>query len=773
MQVTNENTLRKAFAGGINLFLGAGFSVLAKNAEGRALPVGRTLNEELGTLFKVDGVDHLTLAQLCTIIQSERRQELDDYLRRRYRVKSFDPRYSAVQTLNIKNIFTTNIDDLIQSMYAASKTHYLNNITLRGASFNEKRAIDFAPLHGSVTDETRQLTFGTLDLATAFASDQDLWSFFMRSIQLFPTLFWGYSLSDAGVLQALNPSSINMRQHEDKWIVLRTRDDAEIRYFTALGFQILIAETNEMLDYIRGLGLAVHPAASPVSKSTEELFPEEAIPAIGSVPVRPLQEFFFGAPPSWSDIYSQRLQRTSHYAKVVDSINAHRDTIIVGMPASGKTTLLMQAAAHVKFTGHKLVCNSLTPEKVQLLLRRLGPDPALIFVDNYTDSVDAFVALTGAANVVAVGVDRDFNFEVTSHLLPLNDISVINITDLSEPDIQKIFENVPLDIRTSHLNRPKVARGLHPSLYEIIESNITKPSLRKRFAEMLRKLEGSSPNHLDLLGMCCYVHYCRCPVSMETIAAFLRDVLSDYMEAYTWLEQLGTLISEDVGPLLDPPQDYFTPRSSLVSEAIFQQLPPKSLKRVLLKFHRNVSIVKICRYDIFRRKAFDADIAYRAFSNWEEGIEFYELAYKRDGSYFTKQQGALYLSKKKRFPEAFRLIDEAISMSRGRIFSIRNTHAMLLFQANILQDHDDKTVRATLCRSMEILNECHTQDRRKLYHAIVFGKQAVEFHNVYSDDISKSYLELADKWLTEEVRRSPWNYDVRHVHNNVRLLNAN
>lgn len=770
MEITNENTLKAAFANGVNLFLGAGFSVLAKDSDGRTLPVGPQLTTELGLHFNIKGAEHLSLAQLCTIIQSERRQELDAYLRKRYQVRDFDPRYYTIADINIKRIFTTNIDNLLVSIYSSSKSHYLNNITLRGASYNDKKAIDFAPLHGSVSDETSPLTFGSLDIATAFSSDLDKWHFFIRSIQEIPTLFWGYSLGDAGVLQALSPTSTNSRQHEDKWIVLRERDEAGERFFTALGFQIIIAETGQILDYIKRLDLVSGAKPASVPRSTSETFPEEAIPDVDSVPVRPFQEFFFGSAPTWHDIFSQRLQRTSHYAKVVDSINSEKDTVVVGMPASGKTTLMMQVAAHVKFNGHKLVCSSLSPEKADLLLRRLGPDPAIVFVDNYTDNIEAFVAIVEAPNIVAVGFDRDFNFEVTSHFLPIKSVNSINITELSESDIQSIFENVPLDIRTAHLNRPKVAQGLLPSLYEMIESNITKPALRQRFAVMLQQIERSNPTHLDLLGMCCYVHSCRSPVSVDMVAAFLRDEISDYQEAYTWLDQLGSLISEDVGPLVDLSQDYFTPRSNLVSEAIFQQISPKALKRMLSKFHKNVSTIRICRYDIFRRNAFDADIAIRAFPIWEEGLDFYNLAYKRDSSYFTKQQGALYLSKKRRFPEAFRLIDEAISQSQGRIFSIRNTHAMLLFQANILQNPDDVTVRATLCRSMEILKECYTRDRRKLYHAIVFGKQAVEFHNIYADDVSRNYSILAQRWLAEEERRSPWNYDVRNIHRKLQTL---
>lgn len=47
VQIDEKNTFDKALKTGINLFLGSGFSVLAKDAQGKALPCGRELLYEL------------------------------------------------------------------------------------------------------------------------------------------------------------------------------------------------------------------------------------------------------------------------------------------------------------------------------------------------------------------------------------------------------------------------------------------------------------------------------------------------------------------------------------------------------------------------------------------------------------------------------------------------------------------------------------------------------------------------------------------------------
>jgi hypothetical protein len=66
-------------------------------------------------------------------------------------------------------------------------------------------------------------------------------------------LFWGYSLQDAGTLQALSPDPSRSRDHADRWIVLKSPIEQDRAYFTALGFQIIIADSGEMLSYLQDI----------------------------------------------------------------------------------------------------------------------------------------------------------------------------------------------------------------------------------------------------------------------------------------------------------------------------------------------------------------------------------------------------------------------------------------------------------------------------------------------------------------------------------------
>jgi hypothetical protein len=190
----------------------------------------------------------------------------------------------------------------------------------------------------------------------------------------------------------------------------------------------------------------------------------------------------------------------------------------------------------------------------------------------------------------------------------------------------------------------------------------------------------------------------------------------------------------------------------------------EAFRRVLLKFHADVSPFRIARFDAFRRKGYDERFATKAFTDWRQGEEYYEGLCLRDPSPYLRQQAALYLTHKKRFKEAFKWIDEAIERSGNRIPSIRNSHAIILFKANIgAGDPDSFLVAGTLKRSMDILAECYRDDKRKGYHALTFADQAVQYSQVYRNQTARHYLETARTWLLEERDRSPWHRGVNHL----------
>lgn len=68
-------------------------------------------------------------------------------------------------------------------------------------------------------------------------------------------------------------------------------------------------------------------------------------------------------------------------------------------------------------------------------------------------------------------------------------------------------------------------------------------------------------------------------------------------------------------------------------------------------------------------------------------------------------------------------------MTNNKHFSIRNSHAIILFDANYNVDSTD--AERQLDASMDILSQCINSDLRTTFHAKTYADQAVRYYNKY------------------------------------------
>jgi GTPase SAR1 family protein len=763
IEIDNEHSFRSALVNGINLFIGSGFSVLSKDSQSKNLPTEQELTAELSSVFQMPYASKLGLEQVYAIIGDTQQEKLAQYIKSRFSVSSYDDRYQLFDQLAIKNIITTTIDDLLHITYSKSKLKYLNNIGVTGASFRDKTAIDFIPLRGTVLDNPIFTS-----ITNTFPSDPDRLRVITERLQKYPTLFWGFGITDANLLQTF----VTKPESTDRWIVLKSSevDEGTLSYFRASNFQVIVSDTSSKLGYLSNVVNTLVKAELPnVSLTVEQLFPDEAIPRFETVPVRPIKEFFLGAPPTWYDIFSDNLHRTEHFRKIRNSVEDPngKTVIIVGLPGCGKTTLLMQIAAQRFRTNYNLICEYLSLDKARLIKNRLGGAKALIFIDNFCDSLDAFKFLIEEDNIQVVGTDRNYNFDIVSHVIDREKSIVIDVTDLTDSDIQKCFQSIPESIRERAFREPYTPQHITPSLFEIIESNVFGANLRKRYAGVLQELGRDAPNLRDLLVIISYVHQARVPVTFDMLIAYWRGVISDYKEIYEMINQLESMVANIAGTTYSKShygedQDYYVPRSRILSETIIESIKGSVLRTVLERFHNNVSPYRIHNFHIFKRYAFDHQIISRAFADPDEGKSFYEKLYLRDESPYLLQQAALYLSKKKKHQAAFSMIDEAINVSEGKVWSIRNSHAIILFRANI-NHSTDAYAKQDLKKSMDILTDCYKWDRRKPFHAITFADHAIQYSDVYANDEAYNFLKTARQWLINEDPNLSWNRNIKRL----------
>lgn len=758
LKIENPDLFDSHLRNGINLFLGAGFSTLARGlykSTPKSLPVGSGLRKEMLEHFERDPNSKLELPQLCQIISGTQRAAFNDFLRSRFTVVDFNDLYKNLERLNIKSIFTTNIDDLPFKIFSDGQKYYINDISIRGPSIDGATAIDYIALHGSVVHaQSEVMDFSPVEISSSFERDKDKWYSYLGRIQKTATLYWGYSMADAGVLQALSKDANNKRDRAPAWIVLRTEDNEAIEYYTALGFQIIIGDTEDVLKHFSQLKVEKTPGAS--KRLLSKRFKEYLLPEVQAVPVRTLTEFYLGAEPIWYDIYLGNLHKTKYVGRAENSIAGGRNCILIGGAITGKTTLLKQLARGVVEPKQALYINDITPEKAKLLLRDIDAEGSKVvaFVDNAADSWEAINVLASSANIQIIAAERDYIFDSVGHRFSRKIFEVFDVSGLAAIDVQAVQDKIPSGLQRMSPQQflDGLKSDLDPTFFEVLDSCISGHLLTDRFIDALKELKHTSPIKHDLLVLSCYLYSCRIPTSVDVAYAYVGKRVPSVTDVYTELSNIPTLLSPYEGGLADTDQAFFVPRSRNVAEAVIRRISPAELRVLLTDFHSSVSPSRISRYDIFRRMAYDANLTTRAFPDWEEGLAFYENCRERDNSASFLQQGAIYLSRKKQFPLSFKWIDDAMIRAGRKSASVRNTYAVVLFNANY--DKNNPNVINTLDESMSILQKCYKDDLRKVYHAKVFADQAVKYASKFQKSpASIDYIDQASVWLKAELQQ--------------------
>lgn len=179
------------------------------------------------------------------------------------------------------------------------------------------------------------------------------------------------------------------------------------------------------------------------------------------------------------------------------------------------------------------------------------------------------------------------------------------------------------------------------------------------------------------------------------------------------------------------------------------------------RFVRKVAISKICNYVKFKKRCIDADLIYKTFKNVSEGIEFYNLWLEKDGNEYVYQQEALYLSKNKKYQDAFLCIDMAKSISSYNPFAVQSTYAQIWFDSNY--DKNDKEV---LKKALELLEECCCNDKKtRGIHFIHYVIRVCKFFTKYGFSESKSIIDSALRYIN--IGLNPENFELSNYHKNL------
>lgn len=742
-----ENLFRNALKREINLFCGAGFSVEAEDDTGKKLPVGVELMEELKKLFP-DIQAYNNLSRACTKILQTDKATFYSFLSRRFHVNMFHPLYRSLLTLKIKNIYTTNIDDLFFRIYEDS-THpfYLNDRSKNGATYKDPYAIHYFPLHGCIRSHDNYV-FGATEIASAFShrGSEQSWHSLAEDAAEHPILFWGWNFSDAGPIAAMYGNDNRIENNTERWVLLHKADTETIDYLSSLKFNIIVGDTMDMLQYIFDFTSSEEKAKSEsgtYEASEDDLSQYQIPPDDESLPAYPLSAFFLEYAPRWSHIYSGRIPKTTCYKNIADAISTGSDVFVIGIRGSGKSTLMMQLLADYDTNRPKHYLVAPSYEQAQTYIKLSNGRSAILFVDDCFRDTNAILQFLRASNIQVICFDRDFNYERQYHKFQELPFKRIDVSEITKEDAQSITNIIPAELRREGANNNNFEKD--PTILTLLASNLKSVSFK--FLDFFYNKDSDAARVFLMIS---YVHACGTPCSFDMIYSFLGDENYTWQQMYDIVDRIGKLVNDISDDFLgfdikESIQNYYQCRSRFFAEKIISSIPKgnKLFAEVLYQFARYVLPYKICMYDKFKRRAYDADFASCAFPNIEDGTDYYNLCTERDDSEYIYQQAALYFSRKGEYKTAFNWIDKSRNLAHYNRFSIDSTYAKIYFDANINANREQAE------RALDILSNCCTNDKRKSIHFSTFAKCCLQFYNEYRDEDAFSYVESALEYINE------------------------
>jgi hypothetical protein len=253
------------------LFTGAGFSVDAKDRDGRPIPTGNELCEELWDIcFPGEERDGSALEDLFQHALTEKPKELEELLRRRLTVdpKKLPGCYRTWFSLPWRRIYTLNVDDLETA--CAARWSLPRPIAPVSAFWDEhdprakapNGALEVVHLHGHVVDAPHGMTFSTTQYGARLAAQDDPhYAALVRDFYASPFVFVGTRLDESPLWQALERSEGTGGQEPSRprprsFIVTSSIERARQSLLERLGVEFLPMSSRDFTEQVLdGLGL--------------------------------------------------------------------------------------------------------------------------------------------------------------------------------------------------------------------------------------------------------------------------------------------------------------------------------------------------------------------------------------------------------------------------------------------------------------------------------------------------------------------------------------
>ena len=477
---------------------------------------------------------------------------------------------------------------------------------------------------------------------------------------------------------------------------------------------------------------------------TDERLKQYQIPTLSEVASIPQTEFYQQGNTGWHPILADVPYERQLIAEVENAAIIKKNIILTGCRFSGKTTALMQLARKVN-AHNKFYVDGISKAEADFILNIIDKEPAWIFFNNFTDDIFAYNSFAKKDNITIIGVAEEYHFETVRHLID-KEISykIFDCSEISKSEARCIYNKLPAGLRQNTF-KYKESDDEKFSILELIAQNVVGVFARKHISKMLKTVARESDEMFTIIALASYLSEYGSALSYANVSSMLD--INVYPDAVKLVERTKEYLrTYDFHLDTDEyNQDFFVLRSKLFAlnaRNILIEEHKDRFANIVKKFTLRESQYSIARYNVFSRKAYDASLFSKLFSQ-DEAVALYNALYNNVKSPYTLQQLALCLSNYGNYNDAFIQIDKAMS-EMPHNFSFKNSQAIIMFEANKALYSDEAIEHMRI--AMETLRQCYTNDKRKIYHAQKFSEFAIYFYDHLK---CIDYLEDAWNWLVE------------------------
>ena len=374
------------------LFTGAGFSTDATNQLGQPLPLSSGLARQLWHLVGYqEAYEPTPLAEIYEVALQEgvKHDELRRFLESHLLVESVPAYYDALVRVYWYRIYTTNIDDLIPTVYHRKGEAHLDVLAYPRSDLKDRdvslERIQALYLNGALPCNPTDITLSTSQYARRSGDHCPLYDQFVRDYATKPTIFIGTELNEPIIWQhveARGRRGFRMREHRPKSFLIAPRIARPKRSTlkrlnivpiegTARQFlEWLTANAAHLPDRTSVWRVTIPSVVDYIAKTTSPnsiTRDQHAFAAaFHSVPTAatatPTRSFYLlGASPGWDDLHenldapraiTQDILREVECALEPTVPEVARVIVILGSAGSGKSTILRRLGVILNQTGH-------------------------------------------------------------------------------------------------------------------------------------------------------------------------------------------------------------------------------------------------------------------------------------------------------------------------------------------------------------------------------------------------------------------------------------